>query len=102
MKAQRGVEIYMYFFLTLGARWEWVLKATPRPLEPPRKTPIRHCTESWVGPTAGLDGCGKPHPTTGIRSIDRPVRSESVYLKTRTKHKMQNVLVLRACGKSGE
>jgi hypothetical protein len=30
-----------------------------------------------VGPSAGLDGCGKFRPT-GIRSPDRPSRSESV------------------------
>jgi len=34
-----------------------------------------------VGPRAGLDGCGKsrPLPPTGIRSLDRPARSESLY-----------------------
>jgi len=31
------------------------------------------------GPTAGLDGCGKCPPPTGIRSPDRPTRSESLY-----------------------
>jgi hypothetical protein len=31
-----------------------------------------------VGPWAGLDGCGKSHPT-GIRSPDRQARSESLY-----------------------
>jgi len=31
-----------------------------------------------VGPSAGLDGCGKLAPT-GIRSPDRPARSESLY-----------------------
>jgi hypothetical protein len=32
-----------------------------------------------VGPRAGLDGCGKYAPPTGIRSPDRPARSESQY-----------------------
>jgi hypothetical protein len=31
-----------------------------------------------VGPRAGLDGCGKSRPP-GIRSSDRPARSESPY-----------------------
>jgi len=31
-----------------------------------------------VGLRAGLDGCGKSRPT-GIRSPDRPARSESLY-----------------------
>jgi hypothetical protein len=35
-----------------------------------------------MGPRAGLDGCGKyrpPPPPTGIRSPNRPARSESLY-----------------------
>jgi len=32
-----------------------------------------------VGPRAGLDGCGKSRPPTGIRSPDLPARSESLY-----------------------
>ena len=31
-----------------------------------------------MGPRAGLEGCGN-HAPTGIRSPDRPVRSESLY-----------------------
>ena len=31
-----------------------------------------HCIGDWVGPGAGLDGCGKSRPPTGIRSPDRP------------------------------
>ena len=29
---------------------------------PPGKTRITHCTGGWVGPRAGLDGCGKSRP----------------------------------------
>jgi len=36
----------------------WVVNATPRPLYP-RKRPGTHCRGDWVGPKAGLDGCGK-------------------------------------------
>jgi hypothetical protein len=32
-----------------------------------------------VSPRAGLDGCGKSCPPTGIRSPDVPARSESLY-----------------------
>jgi hypothetical protein len=32
-----------------------------------------------VGPRVGLDGYGKSRPPTGIRSLDRPARSESLY-----------------------
>ena len=36
-----------------------------------------HCIGGWVGLRAGLDRCGKSRPT-GIRSPDRPARSESL------------------------
>jgi hypothetical protein len=34
---------------------------------------------TWVGPRAGLDGCGKSRLPTGILSPDLPARSESLY-----------------------
>jgi len=55
----------------------WVVNATPRPLYP-RERPRTRCIGGWVGPRAGLDGCGKSRPPTGIRSPDRPCRSESL------------------------
>ena len=33
-KAQRGVEVQLYSFFNLAARWGWVVNATPRPLYP--------------------------------------------------------------------
>jgi len=50
-----------------------------------RKRPGTHCTGGWVSPRAGLDRCGKSRPI-GIRSPDRPTRSQShcdikVYIK---------------------
>ena len=41
---------------------------------PPGKRPGTHCIGGWVGPRAGLDGCGKSRPYR-----DRPARSESLY-----------------------
>jgi hypothetical protein len=32
----------------------------------PGKRPGTHCIEGWVGPWAGLDGCGKFHPHPGF------------------------------------
>ena len=55
----------------------WVVNATPRLLYP-RERSGTHCEGGWVGPRAGLDGCGKSRPT-GIRSPDRPARSQSLY-----------------------
>jgi hypothetical protein len=42
------------------------------------KRPATHCTGDWVGPRAGLDGCGKYRLHTEIPSPDLPVRSESL------------------------
>ena len=43
-----------------------MVNATPRPLYP-RKRPVTHCIGGWVGPRAGLEGCGKscPHRDSG-------------------------------------
>jgi hypothetical protein len=41
-----------------GGGWSNV---TPRPLYP-REWRGTYCIEGWVGPTAGLDGCGKSLP----------------------------------------
>ena len=64
--------------MTLALRWGgW---SAPRPGRfTPRERPGTYCTGGWVGPRAGLDGCGKYRPPTGIRSPDRPARSESLY-----------------------
>ena len=52
----------------------------------PRKRPGTQCTGGWVGPRAGLDRCGKSRPPTGIRSPDRPARSQSLYRLSYTAH----------------
>ena len=77
-KAQRGSRGTALPFSNLGARWGWVVKATPWPLYP-RETPGTHCIGGWVGHKAGLDGCEKNLTSTGIRSPDRPARSESLH-----------------------
>ena len=59
-------------------RWGW--GSAPRPCRlHPRERPGTHCTGGWVGCTSGLDRCGKSRPRTGIRSPDRPARSQSLY-----------------------
>ena len=47
--------------MTLALRWGWLVSTTPRPLYP-RERPGTCCTGGWVGPRAGLDGCGKSRP----------------------------------------
>ena len=55
----------------------WVGNATARTLYP-RERLGTHCIGGGVGPRAGMDGYGKSRPT-GIRSSDRPDRSEPLY-----------------------
>ena len=44
----------------------------------PRERLGTHCIGGWVGPRNGLDSAENLVPT-GIRSPDRPFRSESLY-----------------------
>jgi hypothetical protein len=59
MKAKRKVQVHVYSFFNLGARWGvWCCHA-PAAL-PPGKGPGTHCIRGWMGHRAGLDWCGKP------------------------------------------
>jgi hypothetical protein len=50
----------------------WVVNATPRPLYP-QERPGTHYIGGWVGPRAGLDGCGKYRPDQdSIPGTSRP------------------------------
>jgi len=60
-KAQSGKAVYLYSSFNLGARWGWVVNATPRQLYP-QERPITHGIGGWVGSRTGLDGCGKSRP----------------------------------------
>ena len=51
---------------------------TPAVLSP-GKDPVPIVQEAGWAPGAGMDGCGKFRPSTGIRSADRPARSEPLY-----------------------
>jgi hypothetical protein len=53
--------VICYSFFNFGGRWGWVVNSTPRTLYPWER-PGTHCTGGWVGPRAGLDGCGKSRP----------------------------------------
>ena len=73
MKTQRGSRSIAILLFNLCARCGvW---ATPIPAW---ERPDTHCTGSWVGCTADLDGCGKSLPI-GIRSSDLPASGESLY-----------------------
>ena len=67
----------LLYFRTLhqkGVRGQRHAPAAPYP----RERPGTHCTGGWVGLRAGLDWRGKSRPT-GIRSLDRPARRQSLY-----------------------
>jgi hypothetical protein len=51
-----------------------VVSATPRPLYP-RKRPGSHCVGGWVGPGAGLEGCG----ISRLHRVSNPGPSSPVY-----------------------
>jgi len=59
-KGGGGVEVYLYSFFILGARFGWS-KTRPTAL-PPGKRSGPHCIVGWVGPRARVDGCGKSRP----------------------------------------
>jgi hypothetical protein len=50
-KESRGIDL---LFPNLGARWGWVVNATPWPLFPQERTGT-HCIGGWVDPRAGLN-----------------------------------------------
>jgi hypothetical protein len=64
-------------FPNLGARRGCVVSTMPRPLYL-RERPGTHCTEGWVGP-GPVWTCVKNLAPTGIRSPDRPARSQSLH-----------------------
>jgi hypothetical protein len=59
MKAHKGTEVYFYSFFNLSPTWGWVIKVTNLPFYRRGKRRGTHCIAGWVGPGAGLDGCGK-------------------------------------------
>ena len=78
-KAQGKVKVQLYSFFNLGARLGWVVNAATQTLYP-RERPDTHCVGCWVGPRAGLNGCGKSRPHRD--SIpEPPARSQSEILR---------------------
>jgi hypothetical protein len=63
--------------LDLGARWGWVVSATPRSLYPRERHGIHVQEAGWTPRPVWT--CAKNLAVTGIRSPVRPVRSQSLY-----------------------
>jgi hypothetical protein len=75
-KAQRGSKGIAYSIFNLGTRWEWVVNATVGPLYTSGKSRYPLCRR--LGEPQSRSGrVQKISPPTGIRSPDRPARTES-------------------------
>jgi hypothetical protein len=59
VEALRGGRGIALLVLNLGARWGCAVNAMPRPLNPREITQLPTVNGGWVGPRAGLNGCGK-------------------------------------------
>jgi len=64
-KTQRGVEVYLYFYFNLGARWWWVVNSTPRPLYP-RERPLYPLYRRLGGPQSRSGQVRKISPPSGF------------------------------------
>jgi hypothetical protein len=73
VKAQTGSRCIALLFLQPRRKMGGGCGQRQAPPSLPPERPGTHCIEGWVGPMAGLDGCGKS------RFPDRPARSESLY-----------------------
>ena len=58
-KARAGVELQLFYFFNLGARWGRLANVTPRPPYPLGNRSSTHYAVSRVGPKGGLCICGK-------------------------------------------
>jgi hypothetical protein len=73
----------------LGARWGWLVNATPRPFYP-RERPGIHRIGGWMGPWAGLEESGKsrshrdsiPEPSRRRASRNKIARIRRIYVTT--------------------
>ena len=73
-----GVKLQLFSFFSIGARREWVVDATPRPIYSRENYPVAIVQEAgWaLGPVWTRAENLAP---TGIRSLDRPTSGESLY-----------------------
>ena len=76
--AHRGSKAIALPFHDHGARRGWGVSVTPRPLFTPVKDPVPVVQEAGWAPGRVWTGAENLAPT-GIRSLDRPARSQSLY-----------------------
>jgi len=76
--AHRGSRGIALLFHDHGTRRGWGVSVTPRPLFTPRKDPVPIVQKAGCAPEQVWTGAENLAPT-GIRSPDRPARSQSLY-----------------------
>ena len=76
--AYRGSRDIALLFLDHGTRRGWGVSITPRPIFSPGKDPVPVLQEAGWAPEPVWTGAENLAPT-GIRSPDRPARSQSLY-----------------------
>jgi hypothetical protein len=86
----RGIAL---LFHDLGTRRGWVVSSTPRPHFAPGKDPARTVQEAGWAPGPVWTGEEYLAPT-GIRSPDRPVRSQSLYRLSYPAHIIIVVIII--------
>ena len=89
-----GVEVYHFSFLTSAVDGVGFQHHAPAAL-PPGKRPRSHCVGGWVGPRAGLDGCGKS-PPTGIQSPDSPA-----HININEHNRFSIITLILRCSRTG-
>ena len=74
MKVHTVSEFTPLPYKKLGAKWGWVVNATPRPIYPRGKRRDSYCS-------GGMDGCENEEDSCplGVRTRDREARSQSLY-----------------------
>jgi len=73
-----GVEVYLYSYLTTALEGGWGISVTPRSLFTPVKEPVPIIQGAGWAPGPVWTGA-ENLALTGIRSQDRPARSQSLY-----------------------
>ena len=89
--AHRGSRGTALLFLDHGTRRGWLASVTPRPLFTPGKDPVPIFQEAGWAPGPVWTGAENFAPS-GIRSPDRPARSQSLYPLRYPAHRILVVL----------